>query len=162
MRFLSILLLLGASCNGDPGALTLEPLTDDQRGPSEENGRRRIGAHRPLADPLPGAWTEENESAVWRMEIRSPEAAALRLHFTDFHLPGGAVLVYEAEEHLRPDSERRYVGDGPGGDGEFWSDLIEGEAAIVEYRPAAGESARAVPFRIEEISHLWISPLDAF
>jgi len=174
MRFLAILLLLGSSCNGDPalqtaaplaspeGIVELEALSEAERGPDQDNGRRRIGAHRKLPESLPGAWIGEGDAAVWRLEVRSPGAAALRLHFTDFHLPGGSVLIYEADEDLRPQRERRHQADGPGGDGEFWSDLIEGEAAVVEYRPASPDKAETPPFQIKEISHLWVSPLDAF
>ncbi len=174
MRFLSILLLLGSSCNGDPalqtaellalrdGIVELEPLSEAERGPDKENGRRRIGAHRKIPQPLAGVWVKEEESEVWRLEIRSPGAVAMRLHFTDFRLPDGSVLIYEADEGLRPQRERRHEAKGPGGDGEFWSDLIEGEAAVVEYHPVSPEKTDSPPFRIEEISHLWVSPFDAF
>ncbi len=158
MRLLTILLLLGASCDGDPpmgptalsapadGVVVLEGLSEGERGPEEENGRRRIGAHRALPEALPGSWRPSEN--IWRVEIRSPGAVALRLHFTDFHLPGGSVVVYETDEALRPDRERRYEDNGPGGDGEFWSDLIEGESATVEYHPPSGEKLETPPFHI--------------
>jgi hypothetical protein len=146
------------------GELSLAPMSEAERGPSEENGRRRIGAHRELPKALPGEWTGTDEGdPIWRLRLQSSEAVALRLHFTEFHVGDGAVTVFEADESRRPDAERRYTGDGPGGDGEFWSDLLEGDSAIVEYRPApGGERPVAPPFQISEISHLWQSPLDAF
>jgi hypothetical protein len=193
MRFAWLCLLAGAACGGDmppqdppptalpkaaasvveeapvalpapDGKLSLAALSEAERGPSEDNGRRRIGLHRDLPQSLPGTWAEaEAGERVWRLRIQSSEAVALRLHFTEFHVGDGAVTVFEASEELRPAVERRYSGDGPGGDGEFWSDLLEGDSAIIEYRPPPGDKgAGQPPFRIAEISHLWQSPLDAF
>lgn len=145
------------------GALQLPPITEAEKGPERQNGRRRIGAHRALPAALPGKWLTEDGAAVWRLEVRSAEAVAIRLHFTDFQLAGGLIAVMEADAALRPAAERQYRDAGPGGDGEFWSDLLEGPAAIVEYRPPAGaEAAGPPPFRVDKISHLWQSPLDAF
>ncbi len=145
--------------------LTLPPLSDAEKGAEGANGGRRIGAHRRLTDPLPteSAWTGgEDGPGVWRIQVRSPRAVALRLRFTDFHVGEGQVLVYEAAA-ARRGSKRRYAGDGPAGDGEFWSDLIDGDTAIVEYQAGPDDSLpETVPFQIVEISHLWQSPLDAF
>lgn len=193
MRFVWLWLLLGAACSGGAphqdlpptalqkspppqvspegmpvpppsGSLALPPLTAAERGPDEENGRSRIGAHRELPSPLPGAWAPSAEGpAVWRLQLQSAEAVAIRLHFTEFHVGDGSVTVFESDEELRPAVERRYEGDGPGADGEFWSDLLEGDSVIIQYHPAAGEEpSGAPPFRIQEISHMWQSPLDLF
>src|SRR5690606_11687868 len=134
------------------------------KGAEQEDPATRVGAHRELPATLPGAWTtDELNEKVWRVELRSPDAVAMRLHFTDFHLPSGSVTIFEPDPERRPVSERRYEGDGPGGDGEMWSDLIEGDSVIIEYRPADGQpGVDAPPFRIDKISHLWQSPLDAF
>lgn len=149
---------------GAEASLLLPPLSAAEESPSEENGRRRIGAHRKLPDPLPGAWTVgEHGARVWRLDLRSMGAVALRLHFTNFHVEEGVVLLLQPLPEGAAEKERRHQGDGPAGDGEFWSDLIEGDRVVVEYRPASSSpTSDALPFRIEEISHLWASPLDAF
>jgi len=146
--------------------IALPPLDPAQKIDIDENGRRRIGAHRelPALPPPSAAWTSDADGApVWRVEIRSPGAVALRLHFVDFQVEPGAVAVFEADEALRPAAERRYTGRGPAGDGELWSDIVEGEAAIIEYRPGTKtHTGAAPPFRIDKISHMWRSPLDLF
>lgn len=146
--------------------IALPALDPDQEVSFDSNGRRRIGVHRDLpAPPAPTvAWTTDDQGEpLWRVEIRSPGAVALRFHFVDFELRSGFVTIQEAAEELRPAAGRRYEGSGPAGAGEFWSDIVEGEAAIVEYRPAAGDDAGSdPPFRIDKVSHLWQSPLDAF
>lgn len=145
--------------------IVLSALAAEQRTARDETGRRRIGVHRDLPRlPSPeAAWTVDEQGApVWRVTIRSAGAVALRLHFSDFHLAGGQVVAYESGEGLRAGAPR-YTRDGPAGDGEFWSDLIVGDTAIVEHRPAeAAIGAGPVPFRIDKLSHLWQSPLDAF
>ena len=144
--------------------ISLGPLDPAEKSAVDDNGFRRIGVHRelPSLPPPAAAWTaDEDGKAVWRTVIRSPGAVALRIHFLDLHLGGGNVAIYEAS--ARPAPERRYEGDGPAGDGELWSDIIEGDAAVVEYRPGSDEaSGGPVPFGIDKISHLWQSPLDAF
>jgi len=193
MRYAFLLLLLAAACGGDlqnrppgpaplqtpanqqplqqesvakeaTGSLILSPLSDSEKGPVDEDGSRRIGTHRALSRPLPGKWMRDGgEAAVWRLEIQSPGAVALRLHFTEFHLDHGTLLLVQPEAEPSPSSERRYQGYGPAGDGEFWSDLVEGDTVVVEYHPTVSAPAGdELPFLIEEISHLWQSPLDAF
>ena len=148
-----------------PPEIVLDPLPPQARRDRDDNGMRRLGAHRELPElPSSGAVWQLGEAggAIWRLRIRSPEAVALRLHFAGFHLSGGSVAVFEADERLRLAGERRYQADGPADDGEFWSDLIEGDTAVVEYYPQPGSQPGPVPFRIDRISHLWQSPLDAF
>lgn len=144
--------------------IVLPALAREDETRRDETGRR-IGLHRDLP-PLPtpqAAWTvDEHGAPVWRVTIRSADAVALRLHFQNFHLQGGQVVVYEPGEGLRA-SAPRYTQDGPADDGEFWSDLIEGDTVVVEYRPSEPATGTGpVPFQIDKVSHLWQSPLDAF
>ena len=145
--------------------IVLSPLRPEEKLGEDETGRRRIGVHRELPElPPPSlAWTVTDQGMpVWRTTVRTSGAVALRLHFAAFHLSGGRVVIQEAAENLRADG-RTYTGDGPAGDGEFWSDLIEGDSAIVEYYPGTpGEKDGPVPFQIDRASHMWLSPLDAF
>ncbi|MBI1353771.1 MAG: hypothetical protein GC160_05445 [Acidobacteria bacterium] len=145
--------------------VALEPLTDAERGPSTENGRRRVGVHRNVPQPLPveGAWIELDGKPVWRLLLRSPDAFALRLHFTEFDAGVGEVRAYEGDESRRRSEPRAYRGQGPSGDGDFWSDVFEGDTVVVEFRPGPGQAASgAPPFHLEQISHLWESPLAGF
>ena len=143
--------------------ITLGPLDPSRKSAADENGLRRIGAHRtvPALPPPAIAWTTTADGEpIWRTVIRSPGAFALRIHFLDFHLGDGSVEIHAAGDESGAAPRRRYEGSGPAGDGELWSDIIEGEAVTVEYRPETADTAGGdVPFRIDKISHLWQSPL---
>lgn|GEM_PF-3253135 len=148
------------------GRLELDPLSEDQQTKLRQAPAPRVGMHRPLPQPLPGVWSSDQDGPVWRLTLRSPGAVAIRLHFTEFNIGDGALLISEPdisepEEKRRPLHERRYGDAGPAHDGEFWTDLLEGDAVVVEFRPS-GARPETLPFRLEEISHLWRSPLDAF
>ncbi|MBL8226920.1 MAG: hypothetical protein JNL98_00520 [Bryobacterales bacterium] len=91
---------------------------------------------------------------IWRISVRSPGAAGIRLHFTDFDIGGGRLWVHdgtgdEAEIH------GPYLGRGVFGDGDFWSDVVLNENIVVEYEPSAPMGpVDDPPFQIREISHL--------
>ncbi len=86
--------------------------------------------------------------------LTSPRAAALRLHFEGVDLPPGAELyVYGAADNV---VSGPYTGKGPFGSGEFWTDVLAGDTAVVEWLEPAGRTA---PFRVTEVAHIWDSPL---
>jgi len=116
---------------------------------------RAVGAHRPLeARTLDkGKWQKlSNGARVWRLGIESPGAAGLRVHFAGFDAGAGKVWLHAEAGHGKPEVAGPYSGKGPHKDGDFWSDIVFSSSVIVEYQPAG--SARKVPFRIPEISHL--------
>lgn len=128
-----------------------------------EPGGRRIGGHRELPGAAElGDWVSDAQGPLWRATIQSTGAVALRLHFAQLDLGDGQVRVSEpGDESGRPG--RRLTGRGPAGDGEAWSDIIEGDIVVVEYRPGTGAAKSGdPPFRIDKLSHLWRSPLEAF
>ncbi|MCB1021103.1 MAG: hypothetical protein H6509_05225 [Bryobacterales bacterium] len=144
--------------------IVLAPLAESDRVDYEPNGRRRIGVHRELPATAPeAAWTTDaNGAPVWRVTVQATGAVALRLHFTGFHVGAGRVTVLEADSAKRGQT-RSYSGDGPAGDGELWSDIVDGDTAIVEYYPAdSSVKSGDAPFRIDKVSHMWASPLEAF
>ncbi|OYT70132.1 MAG: hypothetical protein CFK52_11845 [Chloracidobacterium sp. CP2_5A] len=86
--------------------------------------------------------------------VRSPGAAALRLHFESVALPPDAELyVYGAQDDV---VSGPYAGWGPFGSGEFWSDVLAGDTAVVEWL-TPGDAPP--PFRVAELAHIWDSPL---
>ncbi len=86
---------------------------------------------------------------VWRWLVRSPDAAGLRLRFTKFSVGSGEVWIYSTDRQqlLGP-----YTVNGPFRDGDFWSDVISADAAIVEYVPEGPEPA--LPFAVSELAQL--------
>ncbi|MEM8995061.1 MAG: trypsin-like peptidase domain-containing protein [Acidobacteriota bacterium] len=86
--------------------------------------------------------------------MRSAGASALRLRITGFDLPKGAALYLynDAGQAHGP-----YLGRGPHGSGEFWSNTVFGDTAWVQLHVAPGFAARGrlpLAFEIEKISHL--------
>ena len=104
-----------------------------------------------MVQELPGIWgfTPDNEP-IWRLTIRSAEAASIRIRFEAFDV-AGEVWVYSnsGESYAGP-----YSGRGPRGAGAFWSDPIPSDTVTVEYFPhQRGVTEMRPPFRIPKISH---------
>ncbi len=94
-------------------------------------------------DVLPGG------GEVWRWAVRSPAAAALRIHFRAFDAGAGSVWVHAGGVALGP-----YTRKGPFGGGDFWTGLVFSDEATVEYA-GPGPCPAAPPFRVAEIAHIW-------
>ncbi len=119
--------------------------------------REPVGIHRalPAAVVKKGRWTKlKDGGSLWRLAIRSPGAAGLRLHFREFDAGEGSVWV-RAGKPDQPDGGGPYSGKGPDAAGEFWSGVTEGETTIVEYKPGPRMPRGKPPFRLVEVSHLW-------
>lgn len=109
-------------------------------------------------------WLNANADGdlLWTGVYTSPNAAALRLHFTGFDLPVGAELyLYNASgEVFGPYADR-----GANGDGDFWTNTITGEKAFVEVRVPKGSlegSLAGRGFVVSEIAHMGPQLLTAF
>ena len=104
------------------------------------------------------AWENTVAGPLWRLRIQSPGAKALRLRFRDFSLGEGRLWIHgKSGEGFGP-----YSGTGPFGDGEFWTPSVQGEIVFVEYWPFRGQfPSKEVPFRIDQIGHLWKSLIES-
>ena len=91
---------------------------------------------------------------IWAIEITSPGATYLRLHFRDFDAQEAEVFVFapDATRHSGP-----YTGRGIFNDGEFWSATVEGPKATVACIFPAGVQPKSLPFTIDAVSHQWAS-----
>lgn len=120
----------------------------------------KIGEHRLLTagQLAKGAWLKAGagESSIWRLTVRSKGAAAMRLHFQNFHILAGKVWVHNGKDWFGP-----YAGDGMYGDGDFWSHVVPGERLTIEYEPPAGEAPKPLPFKVQSVSHLTLNPFDS-
>jgi V8-like Glu-specific endopeptidase len=99
---------------------------------------------------------------VWTFEAESPGATALRVHLTNFNLPGNAVLyIYGINgEAFGPYSNR-----GPTDDGDFWTHTITGPIAYLQLRhfgPVSESDLRSINFSIADIGHIGPKFLLAF
>ena len=121
-------------------------------------GLTQIGIHRGVtAADLEGGWqTARDGSSIWRLVLRSPGAAAMRLHLENFHAGAGELWLTELHGD-QPQSFGPYTGDGVHEDGDFWTNAALGEAVLIEYQN--NSRSRSLPFRISEISHLTGLPI---
>jgi len=53
----------------------------------------------------------------------------LRIHFSEFSIGAGKVWVHSGNSADGP-----YTGDGPYGNGDFWSSTVEGESGVDRVR----------------------------
>ncbi|MBI4908000.1 MAG: hypothetical protein HY820_30525 [Acidobacteria bacterium] len=96
----------------------------------------------------------DGEASTILLRFHNPGAAALRVHFNEFHLTEGSrAFVYG----LGADGQVTriagpYTGAGPLGAGEFWARSVPGETVIVELQLA--EEVATLPVTVSEIAVL--------
>ena len=152
-----------------PAAVALPPLgPDDLERLQPQEGLTPVGVHRSLPQgaaalsfsggaaktTVAGAWQATVVGRLWRLRITSPAARALRIHFQDFDVGGGSVWVHASDGRV----DGTYSGRGMYGDGDFWSGIVFGGSATIEYLPGPAAAEEAVPFRIAAVSHIWGGP----
>ena len=152
-----------------PAAVALPPLgPDDLERLQPQEGLTPVGVHRSLPQgaaalsfsggaaktTVAGAWQATVVGRLWRLRITSPAARALRIHFQDFDVGGGSVWVHASDGRVAGP----YGGRGMYGDGDFWSGIVFGGSATIEYLPGPAAAEEAVPFRIAAVSHIWGDP----
>ena len=115
----------------------------------------KIGEHRLLgvAQLAKGKWAK-GTPPVWRLTVKSKGAAAMRLHFREFQVGKGQAWVHNGKDWFGP-----YTGGGLYGDCDFWSHVVPGERLTIEFAGDA-KSAKGLPFRVQEVSHLTVNPLE--
>jgi hypothetical protein len=115
---------------------------------SSKPGVAQLGTHRAIDPKLlqKGKWDQN----TWKLMVQSPEAQGLRLHVTGMDLGGGKLVVRGTDGEAQT-----FKGKGPNGNGDFWTGLIRGDSALLEFQ---GPRKRSLPFHIPELSHLWTLP----
>ena len=132
------------------------PVSDSVRDSPSPRGLLRVAAQRTVSSAQmdQGVWQQTSGGPVWRLSIYAQNAVGIRIHFTNFSSGSGQVWVHDASNPsvnvLGP-----YTDKGRN-DGDFWSGIIFGDTAEIEYQPAAGSpTSGQPPFQISEISQLW-------
>ncbi len=120
-----------------------------------------VGAVR--AQGFKGGVIQETDDGgfVWAVTITSPEAQAVRVHFTDFSLPPGAEMYFFS---LNREAYGPYVGKGRNGNGDFWTRSISSDTGVImlRYRGETTEADRQrISFVISEFGHIHGRPLKA-
>jgi len=146
---------------------TLAPLTKEERNRVGKNHLPLIGIRRALSLDVQnggGVRTLSNGMQVWQLTIHSPQAAAIRVHFSNFDVGAGQVWIYDGNAPSAA-SRRRSLGPwtnkGMFGSGEFWTGSVLSDTVTIEYAPATGTGLTAVaPFAVDAIAHFWQSLAD--
>ncbi len=122
----------------------------------------RVGIERPspvglITPQADGQWTQASDgSPLWTIKLDSPDAEGIRVHFSRFDLPLGARVVVSDAGGMQTYS---YEGVGPIGKRRFWSNVIDGDAAYVQYQPPS-EAAQPPNLEIDRISHIYREPAE--
>ena len=144
-------------------SVVLAPLGPEEVDELDALGRPPSGVTRLLTpqrmrelSAAPGpAWSQTVAGLVWRVQVESPDAKALRLHFSGFAVGEGGLWIHsKSTRTFGP-----YRGRGPFGDGDFWTPTLLGDAVVVEFWPSSSSLAKdGVPFQLVELGHLWQLP----
>ena len=136
-----------------PRTVSLEGLSEATRG-QLLNGVAAVHRDVPADLMSQGEWTTLPDGRrLWRVAIESPEARALRVHFSGFDVADGQVWL-SSEAGVEPAvSDKPLAAKGPSGDGSFWSYSVHASTVWVEFAPAADQTSDAVPFTIDRVSH---------
>ncbi len=161
---------LELSLEAPAAAVTLSaPGPDELARMQPQAGPTRVGIHRSLPEgtvapkssggvagtTVEGAWQTTMVGRLWRLRVTSTGARALRIHFQDFEVGKGSVWLHAADGQI----DGPYSGRGMYGDGDFWSGIVFGDNAIIEYLPDPTALWKEdAPFRIAAISHIWVGP----
>jgi hypothetical protein len=101
-----------------------------------------------------GQWTElPNGDRVWRMHLKSPGALAVAFFYDDFFLPQGAKLFMYSPD--KKQTKGAYTWRNNRDTRRFWTGLIQGEEAVVEYyEPVAVKGQGSFHmFRVDHVYH---------
>jgi hypothetical protein len=91
---------------------------------------------------------------VWTLGLESPEATALRMHFSNVSLPENAKLYIF---NVNGEAFGPYTGTGPDDSGDFWSHTVSGSVAYVQLRqfgPISASELQSTRFSISDIGFL--------
>jgi hypothetical protein len=89
-------------------------------------------------------------SMVWALTITSPDAQAIRAHFTDFSLPPDAEMYFYS---LSGAAHGPYIGQGRNGTGEFWTRAISAESGVIQLHFAPADRGQ-ISFTLADVGHI--------
>ena len=147
----------------DHGALYQRDLDREAAGLGD--GVKRVSVERPVDFHWDaGKWyrTPDRAGLIWILDVTSPNAWGVRLHFTDFDLPPGAKMtVYPPASP--EDAPSPYEGKGRRGTGQFWARTAFSDTARIEvFVPAAVAQDIDLTkplFKVDSLHHWYINML---
>jgi hypothetical protein len=151
---LLITVLAGASLVAAPPTCKLGPLSEREIAAAKArgDGRAVMGTHRDVSGCVvkKGKWQKQAGGSkwIWQVQVKSTGASGLRVHFVGFDAGAQGAVV-----HVSGDGSAGYRGKCPDGNGEFWSGLVNGDTALIEFTTA--DKVKRIPFTVDKISHLF-------
>lgn len=156
--------------------LDTEALQREDGATPRVKGGMRVSVGRGIAlAAVDGNWYElAGGGHVWAAEVVSTEALGLRLHFAEVALPHGAELAVYAPVVSAPergvvksgfsrfDPDRNVEFHSAAADEqapEFWTGTHFGDRVRIELYLPAGVAASSLPFKIDQLQHLYRDPL---
>ncbi len=134
------------------GSIRAEETAASHRSMTQPMAQRRVvGVQRHVASEIAhsGEWAQiDAVRSVYRVAIRSNGAAAMRIHLANFSAGNGRLWIYSPD---RAEVRGPYTGAGVNGTGDFWTNTIHGDTAVIEYEPSGSD--RSVPFDIPGVGH---------
>lgn len=127
-----------------------------------EGKRLQIGVARPInLDASMGVWSDAPDGGrLWSLEISSPGAEGMRVHFTQIALPEGAELtaynVSNWTEIAGP-----YTGQGGFDRDDVYTPTMFSDRTRIELYLPPGTPVGALPFDADNVQHLFRNPLNA-
>lgn len=136
---------------------SLPQLTTAERRKKIKPGSTAIGLTRDVPkDAMHSAQctTLPGGTSVWRIAIHSPAATSLRLHFQDFDLRNSAAAAWLSSPDTPSQFHGPYVSRGTFEDGDFWSNTVAGDTAVLTLEHDLG-CTTPPSFVISEVAHTW-------
>lgn len=124
---------------------------DTPGAPLQVGVHRELGV-RPITSAIDGMWQIGEAGGVqWEMQIESPGAKGLRLHFSKLEIPHGAVLTVAGNLDAVPFA---VTAEEAGGGGARWGDVTAGEKVFIRYFDPSGQTPGSV-IEVDSVSHLY-------
>jgi len=122
-----------------------------------------------------GDWYDlAGNSRLWTVDLKSPGALGLRLHFSQLRLAAGARIAVYSPDDLDPAAYYRRTGEtlpqGEPRSQQFesaaelqskggWTGTVAGDTARIEVLLPKGTSRRSLPFVLDQVQHLYRDPV---
>ncbi|MCH6563896.1 MAG: hypothetical protein IH800_15905 [Myxococcales bacterium] len=105
--------------------------------------------------------TTDDGGFVWALAIGSEGANGIRVHLKNFSLPANADMYFF---NLEGEAHGPYQGRGRNGDGDFWTNTVFSETAVIllrQFGPATQQDQRNLAFVIDRVGHIGGGFLDS-
>ncbi len=102
-----------------------------------------------------GVWGETAAGdSVWAVQVETPGAQAIRVHFQSFSLPPNAEMFFLNQGGQ---ADGPYTGTGRNGNGDFWSRTLSSDTGTILIRfngKATKADRRSVRFVVSDVGHI--------